>query len=145
LTIAAFVDVGHRQAHQMNTAPFEMRQRPPLPLHLIQDLLPFRIIGHRMYAWTGEDEMGIHVRRHMLREAVHHADRILEAIPARHLHDERRGEVRRRFGPLDVTMALDGAAEPSKRRNVGATSLGRVLATTPACSSTAWITSAGSS
>ena len=69
------------------------RIRCGYPCHAVstssKNLRPLRIVGHRRHVGAGEQEVGLLVGVDVLGERREHAQRVLEAIPARDLGHQR--------------------------------------------------------
>ena len=84
-----FLDVVHRHACDCHSETQFVRQRPPRSLNFVERFRPLRVVGDGVDRRSSENQLSLlHVRERVLREAAHHTERVLDAIPATDLQDD---------------------------------------------------------
>ena len=79
----------HREAREVHAAAHVGLERQPCGADLLEHHGALGVVGDAGRGRPGEDEARVRdVRRDVLGEALHHADRVLQRIPARDLHDQ---------------------------------------------------------
>ena len=84
-----FFDVVHRHACDCHSETQFVRQRPPRSLNLVERFRPLWVVGDGVDRRSSENQLSLlHVRERVLREAAHHTERVLDAIPATDVQDD---------------------------------------------------------
>jgi len=78
------------QAGQVHPGALGAGKPGPGLLHLLEHLLTFGIVVHRVGRRTSQDQVGAEVVGDMVGNALQYPHWVLEAVPARHL-DHHRG------------------------------------------------------